>query len=92
MLNRRNVFLIVAVAFCALVIGTFIGAIRAEDKAAHDFKSVLVVGYPTGMTGFFDTRNGALYVYDSNWDKCVYIRHLKKLGEPMVEVRDPDQE
>jgi hypothetical protein len=91
MIHRRNVVLLVIVAVCALLVGTFIGGSRAEDKPAKNFQSVLVVGYPTGMTGFFDTRNGALYIYDANWDKCVYVRRLKKLGEPMLEVRDPDE-
>jgi hypothetical protein len=91
MLNRRTLVLLVAVAVCALAVGTFIGGSRAEDKAAKDFRSLVVVGYPTGMTGFFDTRNGALYVYDSNWDKCLYVRRIHKLGEPMIEVRDPEE-
>ena len=91
MLNHRYLILVAVVAFCALLAGTFIGGTRAEEKPAKNFQSLLVVGYPTGMTGFFDTRNGALYVYDSNWDKCVYVRRLKKLGEPMIEVRDPDE-
>ena len=91
MLNRRNTILLVAVALCALAVGTFIGGSRADDKPPKNFQFVQMVTYPTGMTGFFDTSNGAIYVYDSNWDKCVYMRQLKKLGEPMIEVHDGDE-
>jgi hypothetical protein len=90
MLNRRNLILLTAVAICALVIGTFIGGSRAEEKTPKDFKSLQVIAYPTGMTGFFDTRTGALYVYDSNWEECVYKRQLTKLGDPMTAIADDE--
>jgi hypothetical protein len=40
------------------------------------------------MTGFFDRGSGAKYVYDTNMDKCVFIRQLGKLGDPMRKVQN----
>ena len=60
----------------------------AADKAAEapktDWSRLKVYSYPSGTTGFFDPDAGTLYVYDINLDRCVYIRELKTLGQPLI--------
>ena len=62
---------------------------RAQDKPARDWSHLRIVTYATGLTGFFDTKTGKLYVYGSQLDKCYFIRELTELGEPMKRIKDP---
>jgi hypothetical protein len=53
------------------------------------FAHVQVISYASGLTGFFDQKDGSLYLYDGNAERCVFIRKMTKLGDPMQKVRDP---
>jgi hypothetical protein len=89
-MNKRLIagmfVLVLAMATVLLVAGT------PGNNPGKGYGHLQVVTYPTGLTGLFDTRSGILYVYDEKWEKCVYIRKLEKLGEPMSDLRDPEQE
>jgi hypothetical protein len=61
----------------------------AADKGVTpgDWAHVQVVTYASGLTGFFDTRSGTLYLYDSNLDKAVFIRRISELGAPLEKIK-----
>ena len=63
------------------------GFAAGEDAAPDDWAHVQVVTYASGLTGFFDTRSGTLYIYDSNLDKAVFIRRISELGAPLEKIK-----
>jgi hypothetical protein len=62
---------------------------RAQEKPTRDWSHLRIVTYASGLTGFFDTKTGKLYVYDLQWNTCYFIRELTELGEPMKRIKDP---
>jgi hypothetical protein len=92
MKNNRAVVVafVLGAILSAFVAGSFLPLSHAQDRApqAQMFSSVEPVSYISGMTGFFDRNTGMMYVYDVNMEKCVFIRQLGKLGEPMRRIQN----
>ena len=89
--NRAIVIaFVLGVIVSAFVAGSFLPLSHAQDRApqVQMFASVEPVSYISGMTGFFDRNTGMMYVYDINMEKCVFIRQLGKLGEPMRRIQN----
>ena len=59
-----------------------------QERPRPDWSAIQIVTYNSGLTGFFDPRDGKYYVYDGNLEKCVIIRQFEKLGEPMQGVKN----
>ena len=75
---------------CGILLGVGLTLrVRAEDKPKPDWSRLQVITYASGLTGFFDPATGKLYVYDSSWNNCVFIRQLTELGEPMKMIKNP---
>jgi hypothetical protein len=36
--------------------------------------------------GFFDSRDGKVYLYDGNLDKCVMVKQVQRLGQPLKKL------
>lgn len=87
MLNRRTLLIVVALAVSLAVFASFNSTTGAQPRLFMKFENVEVVTYASGLTGFFDRETGVLYVYDSQWNKCMSMRRLDKLGSPMVNLR-----
>jgi hypothetical protein len=81
---------VLGVIISALVADSFLPLSHAQERApqAQMFASVEPVSYISGMTGFFDRNTGMMYVYDINMEKCVFIRQLGKLGDPMRRIQN----
>jgi len=43
--------------------------------------------YASGLTGIFDRSSGRLYIYDTDLAKCIAIRQLGRLGEPLRKLK-----
>jgi len=43
--------------------------------------------YASGLTGIFDRNSGRLYIYDTDLTKCIAIRQLNRLGDPMRKLK-----
>ena len=89
MLKRHALSAAVVLALVLAAFALFHRTAGAQARRAPTFDRVEVVTYASGLTGFFDRDTGALYVYDSKWDKCVAVRKLTALGAPMLEVSRP---
>ena len=87
----RQVLLVVVVLAVAVAAFAFFGeSIGAQQRPpVRQFDRVEVITYASGLTGFFERDTGTLYVYDANWDKCIAVRKLSSLGQPMKDVRNP---
>jgi hypothetical protein len=92
MTNNRAVIVafVLGAIISAFVAGSFLPLSHAQERApqVQMFASVEPVSYISGMTGFFDRNTGMMYVYDVNMEKCVFIRQLGKLGDPMRKIQN----
>lgn len=90
MTNFRYLFIafVFGAILSAFVAGAFLPMSRAQENMPQMPGQVQIVAYASGLTGFFDRSTGLLYFYDSNLDKCVSIRQVVQLGEPMKKIRD----
>ena len=63
-------------------------ASKADEPKPKSWSHVQVVSYASGLTGFFDTRTGRYYLYDSNLEKPILVREIDELGKPMKKVQN----
>lgn len=86
---KRYLLSAALVVACASLV---ISAVRGQyaPRPPQNFNQVQVISYASGMTGFFDSQTGRLYVYDSNMENCLFIRQINELGNPLKRLRDPD--
>ncbi|MEW6171260.1 MAG: hypothetical protein AB1472_06880 [Candidatus Omnitrophota bacterium] len=75
----------------AFVLGILIGAsipLKANDEIQNQAKIKFENVYPftsvSGLLGFFDQKDGTVYVYDSNFTECVSVSKINKLGSALI--------
>ncbi len=56
---------------------------------AGKYAHVQVIGYASGMTGFFDTTNGRLYLYTMDMQTPYMVTEIQSLGQPLRVIRPP---
>jgi hypothetical protein len=81
-MSRNRIALFVGAAVIAAMVFLHSPS-SAQQPKEPDFSHVQIVTYASGMTGFFDSQTGKLYIYDSNWSQCLWAYKLARLGEPM---------
>lgn len=54
----------------------------------HSFPGVTTFMTSAGRLGFFEQGTGKIYIYDSDFENCVFKGQLNKLGEPIVQNND----
>jgi len=64
-------------------------AAAENAPTAAKWGHVQVVSYSSGLTGFFDTTTGRLYLYGSDAKTPFMETELQKLGEPLKIVKAP---
>jgi hypothetical protein len=60
----------------------------AQQPVQKSWSHIQVIAYASGLTGFFDTRTGRLYVYDANLDQPAIIREIDELGKSLKRIRN----
>lgn len=89
-MNRHSASLLVASVLLAAA--ALLVSLQRESAAQQppkpNWSHIQVVTYASGLTGFFDTRDGKLYVYDSNVENPFIIRQLQTLGEPLKRLKN----
>jgi len=81
-MKRKSVWL--SFTACALTAASAPHAVRAAQPVAPaSLADVQAVSCTGGHTGFFEAKTGTLYIYDSAQGRCVGVRKLTRLGEPM---------
>jgi len=76
------------VMLAALVLEKSSGASVTEGPKSK-WEHVQVVSYASGLTGFFDTSTGRLYLYGSDIKTPFAVSEIQKLGEPLKVVKAP---
>jgi len=77
---KRKIF---GIALSVCVISVIIAGEILGAKPGHDWAYIKVISYESGVTGFFDSHTGTMYMYDSNMQNCYAVRQIIKLGDPM---------
>ena len=54
----------------------------------HSFPGVSTFMTSTGRLGFFEQATGKIFIYDSNFESCVFTGQLNKLGDPIVDTTE----
>ncbi len=88
-MKRFQAILVIAVFVTLVPFLASCGVSHEDGTGVAGFSHVQVITYASGLTGFFDTTSGMLYIYDSSLEKCVFIRKINKLGDAMQHLRDP---
>jgi hypothetical protein len=86
MVNRRILLALVAVAVCVIGLAAADGGGAVDELPPLKFDGIDIYAYGNGLTGFFDRATGTIYIYDGRWEKCVTVRRVDKLGEPMIDL------
>jgi hypothetical protein len=90
----NNIYKIICVG--ALIMGSvFIGSTVKSIAQEQPQQEVLPASFPgvvpftmsSGRFGFFEQGTGRVFIYDDNLSECVYIGQLKKLGDPVIQLK-----
>ena len=89
-MNRHSASLLVASVLLAAA--ALLVSLQRESAAQQppqpDWSHIQVVTYASGLTGFFDARDGKLYLYDGNLEKPFIVRQIQTLGEPLKRLQN----
>jgi hypothetical protein len=69
-----------------IIVGFAIIQLREAKAQANSFNSVAPFTTVGGLMGFFDQKDGKVYLYDGNLQNCVFVSQLAELGKPMKVV------
>jgi hypothetical protein len=58
------------------------------QNPVHRWTHLEVLTYADTLVGFFDTKNGKLYLYNSGFDHPAQIREIVELGKPLKEIKE----
>jgi hypothetical protein len=77
---------VLGVILSTLITGIFLPSGIAQENANQAQTQMQMVAYPSGLTGFFNSANGMLYIYDGDMNKCVFVRQLVRPGDPLKKI------
>ncbi|MDD5045167.1 MAG: hypothetical protein PHU91_02455 [Candidatus Omnitrophica bacterium] len=90
----KKIFLISACIVLILGLGAVIFAqmdygTTTEKYGAKlgSFSYIQAFFAPDNKVGFFDNRDGKIYIYDTESNSCVKILQVNQLGNPLLRVR-----
>ncbi len=86
-------------ALCLTILGLSFVFTAAQSQAqtenqdkpqvqTRSFPGVTTFTTATGRLGFFEQGTGKIFVYDSNFENCVFKGQLTELGEPITLTDD----
>jgi len=90
----KKTFLIIGLIIFILGLGTAIFSyVHAQSEGERYGATSSTLSYiqpffaPDNRLGFFDNRDGKVYIYDTSTNTCVKILQLRQLGNPLLQVR-----
>jgi len=63
-------------------------SLAQEEEKGESFSGVMPFFTTGGYFGFFDQKDGTVYVYDEHMEQVKYVYKLKKLGSEGIAVLD----
>jgi len=86
---KNMLIAIVLVLLASLALKDSTSGASVTPKENPKWEHVQVMSYASGLTGFFDTSNGRLYLYGSDIKTPFAISELQTLGDPLKIVKAP---
>lgn len=84
-MQRSTIFNIVTLAIAGFL---FVSSVQKQALAQNlKFEGITAFTTTGGMMGFFDQKDGMLYLYEPDLTKCVLIVQLTALGEPLAKIK-----
>jgi hypothetical protein len=77
---------LVVLVLLAVVLRVGVPSSLAAPSAPPAFAGVVPFTTVGGLMGFFDSRDGKVYLYDGNLDKCVMVKQVQRLGQPLKKL------
>jgi hypothetical protein len=74
--------LFVAILLVVITAGFAIIQLREVKAQANSFNGIMPFSTASGLIGFFDQRDGKVYLYDGYLKKCILVNQLEELGKP----------
>ena len=91
-MNKIARFLTITIASLGVIMGA-ISQCHAQEKVetpvvkeeakpeGKNFAGVIPFATPGGFLGFFDQKDGKIYMYDSELSECTFVGQLEELGK-----------
>ena len=76
--------LLILVTTTVFLMTAFQKQTRAQNVA---FDGVMPFSTTGGMMGFFDQKDGTVYLYDPDLTNCLQIVRLQELGKTMMKIK-----
>lgn len=87
-MKKVNVFNALALLLAAIM--CFVFNARLSQAGGASFAQVIPFSTVGGFIGFFDQKDGKVYLYDDKLEKCVYQVQMGTLGESGNKVLKDD--
>ena len=89
-MNKITAFLLIIITTLSFTLGATIQS-KAQNKNQNktqtkNFTGVVPFVTNNDRVGFFDQKNGRIYVYDNNISQCLYVGQIQDLGQPVQAV------
>ena len=79
-MKKGSLFAVIFLVFIGVV---FVFQSREVKAQVPSFVGVVPFTTVGGLMGFFDQKDGKVYLYDGNLKNCILVSQLKELGKPM---------
>ena len=87
-MNRNSNKLIYIIIVLALIcFMQFFAKPETSFSQIRTFSHIAPFTTRSGLLGFFNKNSGKIYLYDEDFQKCVFIYQLKEFGEDLVRVK-----
>lgn len=84
----KKVWLMQILCLMILLLGNFIFTTSMLSAQSSSFAQVTPFSTLTGLFGFFDQRNGKIYLYDRDFKECLFQFELEELGKPIKKLQN----
>ena len=78
--------LVILLLAVGIGLGFNLHALQAQENAS--FHNVMPFSTIGGFIGFFDQKDGMVYIYDDQMKEAIFIYKLSELGQPSEEVKN----
>ena len=82
-MNKTNCLLLLILIVLSFVLGSTLTC-KAQSKS---FTGIMPFMTSTNRLVFFDQGNGKIYVYDDNFNQCLFIGQLQDLGQSISKIQ-----
>jgi hypothetical protein len=78
--------IVLVMTLLVLITGSLVIQLREVKAQVNSFEGVTTFTTVGGLMGFFNPKDGKVYLYDGNLKNCILVSQLEELGKPMKTV------